>query len=115
MSCTALPKTAKPVWTKQLTQLSCLVVSKVYILNPGAYTAGIEHSLLFKRETLRKKRFTIVLYFDKADSNNCTEKRGISSNSLASAFFTRKYHHLLHSKICKRHAVSSRYLPLLKV
>ncbi len=55
-----------------------------------------------------------VLYFDKADSNNCTEKRGISSNSLASAVFTRKYH-LLHSKIRKRHAVSGRYLQLLKV
>ncbi len=26
MSCTPLPKAAKPVWAKQLTQLPCLVV-----------------------------------------------------------------------------------------
>ncbi len=27
MSCTPLPKAAKPVWAKQLTRLPCLVVS----------------------------------------------------------------------------------------
>ncbi len=36
MSCTPLPKAAKPVWGKQLTRLPCLVV---YVKSQFVYTS----------------------------------------------------------------------------
>ncbi len=61
MSCTPLPKAAKPVWAKQLTRLPCLVVYAKFNL----YITALDEQVL--RVKIRETHYKYVWQFTKKE------------------------------------------------
>ncbi len=62
MSCTPLPKAAKPVWAKQLTRLPCLVVYvKFQFVNKNTYLGFLVGQIRLASPRLKKEWKKIVM------------------------------------------------------
>ncbi len=62
MSCTPLPKAAKPVWAKQLTRLPCLVVYvKFQFVSKNTYLDFLVGQIRLASSRLKKEWKKIVM------------------------------------------------------